>query len=113
MTSKRTVPPTSRNLPKKFKHYRLGSGHGDTYFTRREADIMLLLLRGETYQAIAKQFELSKRTVEFYVTNMKMKLKCRYKRELVRCVSKSEFVSLYYESERARVMEMQAQLADA
>jgi len=72
--------------------YGLGSKYGSAYFTKREAECMVLLLKGKTINSVASILNLSPRTVEYYVKNMKSKLGCRTKFELVDLVYASEFM---------------------
>lgn len=72
--------------------YGLGNKYGNTYFTRREAECMVLLLKGKTINSVAGILNLSPRTVEYYIKNMKSKLGCRTKFELVDLVYASEFM---------------------
>ena len=72
--------------------YGLGSKYGDAYFTRREAECMVLLLKGKTINSVADILELSPRTVEYYIKNMKSKIGCRTKFELVDLIYASEFM---------------------
>lgn len=72
--------------------YGLGSKYGSTYFTKREAECMVLLLRGKTIGSVANILKLSPRTVEYYIKNMKSKLGCRTKFELVDLVYASDFI---------------------
>jgi DNA-binding CsgD family transcriptional regulator len=64
-----------------------------TYFTKREAECMVLLLRGKTINSVANILKLSPRTVEYYIKNMKSKLGCRTKFELIDLVYASEFMN--------------------
>jgi Response regulator containing a CheY-like receiver domain and an HTH DNA-binding domain len=73
--------------------YRLGEEEHTVYFTRREAECMILLLRGTTVNNIAKKLGLSPRTVEYYIKNMKNKVGCRTKFELVELVYASDFIN--------------------
>ena len=73
--------------------YSLGKKHANVYFTRREAECMLLLLKGKTIGAVANILNLSPRTVEYYVKNMKSKLGCRTKFELLDTVHASDFIA--------------------
>lgn len=77
------------------KKYRLGGKFEHVYFTPREAQCMILLLKGQTINSVAEELLLSPRTVEFYVKNMKAKLQCRTKFELVSVVHNSEFLKNY------------------
>lgn len=72
--------------------YSLGNKHTNVYFTRREAECMALLLRGKTIGKVAGILKLSPRTVEYYVKNMKSKLGCRTKFELLDIVYSSDFI---------------------
>lgn len=72
--------------------YGLGDKYGSVYFTKREAECMVLLLKGKTISNVANVLNLSPRTVEYYIKNMKSKLGCRTKFELVEMVYASEFM---------------------
>lgn len=80
------------NSSKSLVAYGLGSKYGDIYFTKREAECMVLLLRGKTICGVAHKLSLSPRTVEYYIKNMKTKIGCRTKFELVDLVHASEFL---------------------
>jgi len=69
----------------------LGKGYPGVYFTRREAQCMVMLLDGKTMKEVGGDLSLSSRTVEYYVKNMKMKMDCRTKSELVAAVLLSDF----------------------
>jgi DNA-binding NarL/FixJ family response regulator len=47
--------------------YGLGTKYGSAYFTRREAECMVLLLKGKTINSVANILKLSPRTVEYYM----------------------------------------------
>jgi DNA-binding CsgD family transcriptional regulator len=74
------------------KTYGLGNNYGNIYFTRREAECMVCLLKGKTINKTAEALKLSPRTVEFYLKNMKGKLRCKTKYELVDTVQDSDFL---------------------
>jgi DNA-binding CsgD family transcriptional regulator len=78
---------------KEVKIYRLGARYKNIYFTRREAECMVWLLKGKTIRRVAMELGLSPRTVEFYLKNMKAKLNCQTKFELVELILESEFLS--------------------
>lgn len=78
--------------PRVLKAYSLGGKHGNLYFTKREAECMSRMLRGKTITRVADELELSPRTVEFYLKNMKSKLGCRTKFELIEVVLDSDFL---------------------
>ena len=70
----------------------LGEEYRNIYFTGREAEVMVQLMQGKTLNAAADNLDLSPRTIEFYVKNMKAKLACRTKSELIGKVFASDFV---------------------
>ncbi len=76
---------------KKLKRYCLGGEFGNKYLTSQEAKCMICFLRGNTVKATAEIMDLSPRTVEYYTNNMKKRLNCRSKSELVFRVIKTEF----------------------
>ena len=88
------VDSYTKKLPKKrvLAVYKLGAKYGDMYFTKREAECMVWLLRGKTINGVATILQLSPRTVEYYIKNMKIKVGCRTKFELIDLVYASEFV---------------------
>lgn len=62
----------------------------DVYFTQREFQVAKLLLCTKTIKEVADKMQLSLRTVEFYVHNMRAKLKARNKAALVAMLSTLE-----------------------
>lgn len=74
------------------KKYPLGEAYGDVYFTRREAQCMFYFLKGNNIREVAEHLDLSPRTIEFYVKNMKFKCQCRTKSALIRLVMQSDFM---------------------
>lgn len=53
------------------------------YLTSREAEAASMLLLGKTLVGIAEATQLSMRTVEYYLNNIKKKLHCRTRQELI------------------------------
>lgn len=76
--------------------YSLGAKYKHTYFTKREAECMVWLLKNKTIADVAMMLGLSKRTVEFYINHMKAKIGCRTKRDLISSVQASDF-KLWYD----------------
>ena len=74
------------------KTYPLGEKFKNIYFTRREAECMVGLLRGNIINRVAMDLGLSPRKVEFYLKNMKNKIGCRTKLELIEIVKSSDFI---------------------
>lgn len=84
-----SIKPLQRRI---LRIYSLGTKYGTKYFTQREAECMAWLLKGKTINRIAQTLRLSPRTVEYYVKNMKIKVGCRTKFELIDLISESDFV---------------------
>lgn len=80
---------------KNYKKYFLGGEYPNIYFTEREAETMIYFIQGKTTGQVALILKLSPRTVEFYLKNMKIKLKCRLKSELILKVVASDFMQRY------------------
>jgi len=89
--SKRVKRSYSR-AKKPITMYALGEMYTGIYLTRREAECMRYFLQGKTIVGAAEQLNLSPRTVEFYVKNMKIKLDCATKDDLVRKVRETDFL---------------------
>ena len=81
----KSVPPGG------LKYYALGDAYPNIHFTPREAQCMVLLIRGQTMKTAARCLQLSPRTVEYYVRNMRIKLQCSSKAELIDRVMMSDF----------------------
>lgn len=75
------------------KKYSLGPKFSGIHFSQRESDCMLQMLRGKSIDGIAKHTNLSPRTVEYYVKNIKKKVGCRTKFELIEIVIESDFLN--------------------
>lgn len=57
--------------------------NSDIYLTVRENECLFLLLHGGTAKQIAQTLHLSRRTVETYIDNIKIKFDCNSKSELI------------------------------
>lgn len=77
--------------PKDFAIF-LGKAFPTVYLTRRESQCCLLLLYGLTMRDIAQELELSARTVEYYLNNIKRKMGCYYRDQLVKKLLVSDFL---------------------
>ena len=62
---------------------KLGKIINGVYFSPRELECAELLIKGATVSKIAEQLMLSPRTIEFYLNNMKAKVGCKTKTELI------------------------------
>jgi DNA-binding CsgD family transcriptional regulator len=74
------------------KSYFLGKEFPGLHLSYREAECILHLLRGRSLKGIGKLLNLSPRTVEYYLKNVKKKLECRTKFELIDRILRSEFL---------------------
>jgi DNA-binding CsgD family transcriptional regulator len=81
--------------PKKTYSYFLGESYPGVYLTRREAECMSKFLGEKTVVEAALDLNLSPRTVEFYLKNIKNKLACRTKTELVCKIKETDFAKNY------------------
>lgn len=77
----------------KKKKYYVGSNYPNLYFTQRESECLFYLLKGLTIAATATMLELSARTVEFYVKNMKVKMRVKNKKQLLECLLREGFLN--------------------
>jgi len=92
---------TLRDSSVRLKRFYLGKPYESIYFTAREASCMWHFLNNKTIIEAAAALQLSPRTVEFYANNMKTKLSCYSKAELVKRVLKSEFIHNYLQTEES------------
>jgi len=76
------------------KRYYFDPDTPELYLTCREAQCIYYLLHGLTLVKTAEKLELSHRTVEFYVKNIKMKLNLLTKSELIAYMMKVDFLNL-------------------
>lgn len=66
--------------------------HGDVRLTKREAQVVKLLMFGHTSKTIAKRLNRSPRTIESHINALKSKLSCKNKFDLIRYVIVSGLV---------------------
>lgn len=64
------------------RHY-LGNKYPGIYFTKTEVQCLECFIAGFTNRKTAEALNLSDRTVEFYLNNMKEKLTCSTKKQLI------------------------------
>ena len=63
------------------------------YLTPREVDCLNALATGRTVKVVARDLDLSHRTVEFYLKNLKTKFGCATKCELLAVVAEADLLS--------------------
>ena len=69
---------------KKYRsRYYIEGKNGDAYLTKKEAVILAYIAKGKITKKVASILNISPRTVESHVENMKMKLHCHSKAELI------------------------------
>lgn len=75
------------------KYYMTKEPYTQVYFTQREVECLYYLVRGLTITSAASFLDLSPRTVEYYLKNMKMKVNVRTKADLIELLHKVGFVN--------------------
>ena len=73
--------------------YYLNHPFENIYLTAREAETVFWLLQNHTVASCAQAMGLSPRTVEFYVKNMKIKLRCSNKKEMLENILQTNLLS--------------------
>lgn len=63
------------------------------YLTPREYDCLTALATGRTVKVVARELDLSHRTVEFYLKNLKTKFGCASKGELLALIAEADLLS--------------------
>lgn len=86
------ILPNKIRETRDLRAYYLGEAYPDIYLTRREAECMFWIVQDCTIQETAFAMQLSARTVEFYVKNMKLKLQCASKKRLIEKILKSNLL---------------------
>lgn len=71
------------------KKYYLNTQGTDDYLTEREKECVDHLILGKTIKETAKLMNLSPRTVEFYLKNIRKRLDCQTKGQLIEKVQKA------------------------
>lgn len=71
------------NLQLNTSHYVLNDHHNKYELTNREIECVFLLVRGKSAREIGVLLSLSKRTVESYIENIKNKMDCQNKAEIL------------------------------
>lgn len=63
----------------------------DIYLSYREAECMTYFLKGYSNKEVAQIMQVSRRTIESYVLNMKYKFRSRSKVELIKKIMRTPF----------------------
>lgn len=72
--------------PKIHNRYQLNEPYEGVYLTQREWDTLQAIDMEKTISGAARKLQLSARTVEFYFENVKKKLKCKKKKQLLNLI---------------------------
>ncbi|MBA3723243.1 MAG: helix-turn-helix transcriptional regulator [Parachlamydiaceae bacterium] len=76
----------------KSKHLSLGEKFGNKNLTKRETEVLKYVVLGYTAKKIGKILEISFRTVEAYINNLKIKLCCTYKNNIAEIIIKNGLI---------------------
>lgn len=77
------------------QRYYLSEPYEEVYFTSQEARCLLHCKKNSRYRAISQALNISERTVEFYLKNMRSKLSCKTKKELLQVSEEGNFFQQY------------------
>lgn len=76
------------------RHYKMRPEHNPFNFSKREMECIFYLLRGKTTKQTSEILNLSKRTVDYYIENIKNKAGCRTKSELLITAIESGYMEI-------------------
>ena len=82
-------------MKRESKQYFLNGSFESIYLTQREAECMLHIIQGATYKQAGKALDLSARTIEFYLKNIKKKMNLRKKSDVISVLEKMPFWSSF------------------
>ena len=83
LTSIKKIDKKYQPLESVSDYYTFGIFHNVSNLSDRELECLFFQLRGKTAREIADIFKLSKRTIESYIDNVKFKLGCLNKTEML------------------------------
>lgn len=78
--------------PREIRTYYLTPQYPNVYLTKREAECLFWMVQDHTIIETALKMGLSARTVEFYVKNMKIKLQCLRKKQLIEKILQTDLL---------------------
>lgn len=76
----------------KIKKYYLSPSYPDVYLSCREAQCVAYFLKGYSNRIIGNILNLSSKTIDSYTDNIKKKLNCRSKAELIVKICQTNFM---------------------
>lgn len=80
--------------------YFLGDQFPEVYLTQREFETLYFLERGHTIVDTGRCLNLSARTIEFYVKNMKLKVGAKTKADLLEKIRKTDIIDMFHQIEK-------------
>lgn len=72
--------------------FHLGENFNKSNLTKRELEVLSLIVLGHTAKEVGQYLSISFRTVEAYINTLKFKLGCQSKREIIKMVIKTGLV---------------------
>lgn len=90
-TEKNVKCQSQRHIGRKKSERHYINENCGVYLTTREAEASRLLAQGRTIREAAQKMELSPRTVEFYLSNVRHKLGVQNKNELLQILYDNDF----------------------
>ena len=76
-----------------YTRYYLGKNYPNVYLTPQEAYCVTKMLNNNlTYDDIGKKLRKSPATVNFYLRNVRMKLRCKNRKDLIERISQTDFI---------------------
>jgi DNA-binding CsgD family transcriptional regulator len=79
----RVLKQLDESLQLSSTHYTLGDNANKYKLTIRECECVFLLIRGKSAKEIGALLSLSKRTIESYIENIKNKMDCKNKADIL------------------------------
>jgi DNA-binding CsgD family transcriptional regulator len=74
------------------RKYYLGPQFPEIYLTQREAECVYWITKGLTNKQTADEMQLSSRTIEYYLRNVRCKLNCYSKAHLIKLLQQAAFL---------------------
>jgi DNA-binding CsgD family transcriptional regulator len=76
------------------RKYYLGDRLSGSYLTQREAECSYWVIKGLTNKETGEKMDLSSRTIEYYLRNIRCKLNCYSKSHLVKVLKEGSFLQI-------------------
>lgn len=79
-------------MQNKNKKYYLGPLYPNVYFSHRQAQCVILFLKGLSNSKVGHALNLSAKTIDSYTVDIRMKLNCKSKKQLIAKIKKTNFL---------------------